>query len=93
MNVAVGFNPRQKFLRDALVAERRLNRRVRKGAASVVATRLVGMFAIAFRGLKPTATFSSRYAAKTRKSESHFGPRCYRCNQAGSGVVFGQSNR
>ena len=44
MNVAVGFNPRREFRRDASVAERRLNRRALTAVVSVVATRLGGGF-------------------------------------------------
>jgi hypothetical protein len=47
-------------------------------SCSIVATRLVPILAIHVRGLKPTATFGSRYAANAKNPGGYFGTRCYK---------------
>ncbi len=48
------------------------------------------MFAIDLRGLKPTATIGSRYAAKTKEPGSYFDPRCYAASNGGMKTASGR---
>ena len=50
------------------------------------------MRAFDLRGFKPTATISSRYAAKTKNSGSYFGPRCYIAGAAAHAVKLDPSD-